>query len=307
MSKGLISIFALPQEIDALHLTLYNLKRNSVNLKNLPGSHEFGFDISLCMSEELTDWNKSLLPKEYFHDKFKYMKETLCSWATIESMEIRYTPKILGCVSHRRHSLEYLDKYDFTMWLDTDIFFDDYLLSYILMGVSAINNNTYVITPQVTRQWDTTWDVLVHPDEINKPLNNHLTQDVFEFALNGGENVALDSTMDNFKAAGGWCTVIGNDILKLTGIPKSFGHYGLEDTYVMQCCEIMRHSRDSRSPFIPKQYILKNVLIGENHKYQNNNYLKNLLCLKDRKDEFRQIAHSNFNQEIQNFIKRVYT
>ena len=59
--KGIITIFALPQELEDLALTLYNLKRNSIYLD--PDT-QYKIDITMCLSDELTDWSKTKLPKE---------------------------------------------------------------------------------------------------------------------------------------------------------------------------------------------------------------------------------------------------
>jgi hypothetical protein len=299
MAKGLISIFALPHEIDNLQTTLYNLRRNYA----ITTGHEFGFDITLCLSDELTDWKYSL-PKSYFEDKFKQITDKLCDWATPESIKIEYGNSILGCVSQRRHSLKYLNKYDFTMWLDNDMFFNDYLLSYVGTSVNMLLESGmeyFVLTPQITRQWDDSWDVIVNKNLLNRQLNDNLTADVFDLGLTPFGNVGL-RPIENFKAAGGWCTVISNDLLELTGIPESFGHYGLEDTYVLVCADLLRRmGRKER----PQQFVIDNLVVGENHKYQTYEYLKNQIKSIDKKDEFRQIATQHFNEEVNKFIQRM--
>jgi hypothetical protein len=265
--------------------------------------HEFGFDITLCLSDELTDWEFSL-PKSYFEDKFKQITDKLCDWATPESIKIEYGNSILGCVSQRRHSLKYLNKYDFTLWLDNDMFFNDYLLSYIGASVDALLSNNvehYVLTPQITRQWDDSWDIIVNKNLLDRQLNDNLTADVFDLGLTSFGDVGL-RPIENFKAAGGWCTVISNDLLELTGIPESFGHYGLEDTYVLICADLLRRmGRKER----PQQFVIDNLVVGENHKYQTYEYLKNQIKSIDKKDEFRQIATQHFNQEVNKFIQRM--
>jgi len=299
MTKGLISIFALPYEIDNLQTTLYNLRRNYAVMSG----NEFGFDITLCLSDELTDWEFSL-PKSYFEDKFKQITDKLCDWATPESIKIEYGTSILGCVSQRRHSLKFLDKYDFTLWLDNDMFFNDYLLSYVAESVKMLKENNieyYVITPQITRQWDNTWDVLVNQTLLNNPLNHNLTVDVFKLGLSNFGDISLQP-ITGFKGAGGWCTTISNKLLQLTGIPDSLGHYGLEDTYVLACADVLyKMGRNER----PQQFVLENLVVGENHRQQTNEYLKNKIKSIDKKEEFRTIATNNFNVEMHKFIQRM--
>ena len=301
MAKGLISIFTLPHEIDNFQTTLYNLRRNYAMTS---GRHEFGFDITLCLSDELTDWNNSQLPREYFANKYQQIVNSLCDWATLESIKIEYGNTILGCVSQRRNSLKFINKYDFTMWLDNDMFFNDYLLSYVGTSVNILLENGteyFVLTPQITRQWDESWDVIVNKDLLNRQLNDNLTADMFDLGLTPVGNVGL-RPIDNFKAAGGWCTTISNDLLELTGIPESFGHYGLEDTYVLVCADLLRRMGRNENP---RQFVMENLIVGENHRYQTSEYLKNQIKSIDKKDEFRQIATRNFNIEIEKFVQRM--
>ena len=301
MSTGLISIFTLPHEIDALHLILYNLRRNGVYLS--PES-KMGLDITLCLSDYMTDWDKSLLPKEYFSDKFSQIIDTLCVWSdwiNIENVNIEYGTDILGCVSQRRHSLKYLDKYDFTMWLDTDLFFGDKLLAYMASSVDALlasGIDHYIITPQVTRQWDASWDPIVNEHLIHHEINHtDTTADIFELGLSDFGEIELEP-LNTFKAAGGWATVISNKLLKITGIPDSFGHYGMEDTYVLNCSShLSLHSKTIR----PKQFVLKNFVMGENRKQHATEYLKKCVASIDRKNEFRIIANQNFSNELKKF------
>ena len=295
--KGLISIFTLPHEIDMLHTTLYNLRRNSVHLRE---TDIFGFDITLCLSDELTDWNKSL-SKSYFEDKFFEMTNALCDWAIPQNINIEYGTDILGCVSQRRHSLKYTKQYDFTVWLDNDLMFNDYLLSYISLSAETIHKNTeyYIITPQITRQWDTSWDVLVNSKLLNEPFYANRTADVFNLTLSNTEDVSLKK-IDTFKFAGGWGTVISNGLLDTVGIPASLGHYGLEDTYVMQCSHMLRNVG-----YNVAQFVIDNMLACENHRYAHNRYLSSNVSSIYRKEEYLATANKNFRNELKIFNDRI--
>lgn len=292
MVKGLISIFVLPQEIDNLHLTLYNLRRNA---EYLPDNVQYAFDITLCLSDELTNWSQSQLPKEYFTDKFSSIIK-LCEWTQGNNFRVEMGNEILGCVSQRRHTLKYSDDYDFTMWLDNDLFFGDKFLGYVGHAVNALNKEYYVITPQVTRQWDTSWDVLVNTKLLTRELNDNLTANVFELGLQELGPISL-KPIRGFKAAGGWGTIISNKLLKLIGIPESLGHYGLEDTYVLTCAEMLQSSQKVDI----LQVVLDNILVCENHSGQDTTYLKRMVKGIDKKDYFRQIATQNFHTELERF------
>lgn len=147
----------------------------------LPHDIEMDIDLTFCMSKELTDWEATKLPQQYFLEKFRSLTP-LWDWATSPRIHIEFDTGILGCVSHRRWSLERADQYDFTVWLDTDVFFKDTTLLYAASSVKAmIDNNidTFIITPEFVKQWDTTWDIVVNKNFRNHKLDYELEADIF--------------------------------------------------------------------------------------------------------------------------------
>ena len=75
--KGIISIFVMPQELEDLALTLDRLKRNSVYLD---GSTKYKVDITMSLSNELTDWESSKLPKEYIKERTQELCQKYLDW-----------------------------------------------------------------------------------------------------------------------------------------------------------------------------------------------------------------------------------
>jgi hypothetical protein len=102
--------------------------------------------------------------------------------------------------------------------------------------------------------------------------------------------------IQTFKFAGGWFTLISKNLLDRIGVPESFGHYGLEDTFIMVCSMLMQRNNE-----VVSQFVLENLLVGENHKNRTNKTIKNYIKSIDRKEEFKKIAHSNWENEINKF------
>jgi hypothetical protein len=288
--KGIISIFTMPQEIDDLALTLERLKRNSAYIDN---SIQYKVDLTMCLSDELTDWENSKLPKEYFKDRAVEMCEKYLDWCL---WDLNWdNPNILGCVSQRRFSLKNNPDADFFIWLDCDIVFKDTTLYYASSAYQMINNagmDMFVITPQFVKQWDNTWDVVVNKKYLNEPINYHLNCNIYEEGLPQMEEVNV-TQINQIKFAGGWFTLITKPLLNKLGIPESFGHYGLEDTFIMFGSSILNQRGENIS-----QFVLENLIVGENHTNRPTQSIKKYLSLKDRKEEFKKIAHSNFEIEL---------
>ena len=293
--KGVITIFALPQELEDLALTLYNLKRNSIYLDP---NHQYKIDITMCLSDELTNWTETKLPKEYIQERTTELVTKFLDWC---EWELLWGEEILGCVSQRRHSLNLHQDADFFIWLDCDFIFKDTTLSYMTQAYQTIkesNVNLFVLTPQFVKQWDNTWDVVVNDRFLSYPIDYELVADVYKDTLPDVGEINL-KTIPTFKFAGGWFTLISKDLLSKTDVPESLGHYGLEDTFVIECCNILRNQ--GTEVF---QFVLENHIIGESYTHRPNETIKKYISSISKKDEFTKIAHINFPIELNKFYER---
>ena len=79
------------------------------------------------------------------------------------------------------------------------------------------------------------------------------------------------------------------ELLDKVTVPDSFGHYGLEDTYIMWWCE---HHKEGI------QFKIKNLVVCENYKYRNNKHLTDFVAGIDRREEFKKIAEAGCNSEM---------
>jgi len=294
--KGIISIFAMPQELEDLALTLNMLKRNSIYLDN---SVEYKVEITMCLSNKLTDWDNSKLPKEYIKERTEELVSIFLDWCEYKLMW--GDENILGCVSQRRYSLHNNLDADFFIWLDCDFIFKDSTLSYMTQAYKTIkesNINLFLLTPQFVKQWDTSWDIIVNKKFMNKQLMYHESADVYEDIMCEYGDIKIKQ-IDTFKFAGGWFTLISKELLSLIDIPQSLGHYGLEDTFVMECSKILINKNIHVS-----QFILENLIIGESYIHRPNKTIKKYISNISKKDEFIKIAHLNFPIEIKKFYER---
>jgi hypothetical protein len=296
--KGVITIFALPQELEDLALTLYNLKRNSIYLDN---SVSYKIDITMCLSDELTNWPETKLPKEYIQERTTELATKFLDWC---EWGLNWGEDILGCVSQRRYSLNHHPDADFFIWLDCDFIFKDTTLSYMTQAYQTIkesNIDLFVLTPQFVKQWDNTWDVLVNKAFLNHPIDYELVADVYKDTLPDIGEIEV-KPIPTFKFAGGWFTLITKDLLSKTGVPESLGHYGLEDTFVIECCNILRNQ--GIEVF---QFILENHIIGESYTHRPNETIKKYISNISKKEEFTKIAHTNFPIELNKFYENIKT
>ena len=81
-----ILLHILPREIDELDRICDHLHRSSFFLEK---NDKINLDITLNLSDQFTNWDKSLLPKEFFIEKFKSI-EIKSDWTHQNIFELNY-------------------------------------------------------------------------------------------------------------------------------------------------------------------------------------------------------------------------
>jgi len=290
----------LPYEIDELENTLNQLRRASYYLS---GNNEWELDVSLGLSDTLVNWDTSRIPKEYFTDRFVNLAKSI-DWCKgnfyVSSDDIN------GCVSQRRYSLNKHTDADYFIWLDTDIIFDERTLSYLETSMDVAKNITpySIITPEIVRVWDNTWDCIVNEQFLNKPLDYQKTNDPYqdsgikgEISIESVNNV--NSPQSRFKFAGGWMTCLSAELVRKIGVPEGLGHYGYEDTFIMMVSELLTRSNTINI----QQLKIKNLVVCENYKYRDNSFYKSFLSVNDKRQEYLEVSENFAETEIKNLQK----
>ena len=290
----------MPYEIDELENTLNQLRRASYYLS---GNNEWELDVSLGLSDTLVNWDTSRIPKEYFADRFVNLAKSI-DWCKgnfyVSSDDIN------GCVSQRRYSLNKHTDADYFIWLDTDIIFDERTLSYLETSMDVAKNITSysIITPEIVRVWDNTWDCIVNEQFLNKPLDYQKTNDPYkdsgikgEISIESVNNV--NSPQSRFKFAGGWMTCLSAELIRKIGVPEGLGHYGYEDTFIMIVSELLTRSNTINI----QQLKIKNLVVCENYKYRDNSFYKSFLSVNDKRQEYLEVSGNFAETEIKNLQK----
>jgi len=292
--KIVITTFVTPNELDDLERVLIELNRSSKYIKG----DNYEFSISMSISDYLINWEESLVDKEFFIHKFNKLKK-LTDWASNSTFQIR--EDIMGALQAKRIAHKEFTHATHFIWLDTDIVFDEMGLAYLENGINTIESNNiekYIITPEVVKYWDTTWDCIVNENYLDKELDYCKTCNPFtESGVKG--DVSVESVSNNvygqpqFKFGAGWLVVVSKYLLDSIPLPESMGAYGPDDTFLMWGMEKLKRRGEDIY-----QFKLKNYVVCENFYYRNQSEYDLLIKRINRKDEFLQIAHSVFNSEI---------
>jgi hypothetical protein len=289
--KTQIVIHLLPQEIDWFEWQIKQLKQGSYYLEE---DDNVIMDVTLNLN--LVNWEESQFPKQFFIDKFNQI-EKLCDWCETRFI-IDKENKCLGCDDKRREAIRSTTA-DNILYLDSDLIFKPELLKYMMDSAKAIPNEYYIISPQIMKLWDNSWDCLVNSNYLNlPPSQEYKNADPYLVILTQSTEISV-KPINQFKFGGGWFNLLSTKLLKLTDMPDSFGPYGVDDTYVMICCDAMK-----QKGYNVQQYVLEGMIVAENMKYRWNPY-NSLLYLVNKQDEFRKQAEGNLNNELQKFINRI--
>ena len=305
-TKTQIVMHIMPEEI-----TQYERVANHLQLSSqyLDESDQVCFYSTLNLSPELYDWEKSNIDKSKIIEDFNNINNKYFSWCE-STFNIIEDNSILGTTDQKRHIIKNSDSLiGQFIFLDSDIYFHEFTLKYLLNASKNIKEYFYIITPQTVKLWDDTWDVLTHKNFLEEECgfekkfdpNLVLTQEI--------NDVFLDKT-NKYKFGCGWFVLYSRAFLEYVSIPDSFGPYGPEDTFWMFVADILEKSYpqkhiaetqiDTKIFNYISQYILNGLYIAEDYKYRPKKY-ENILYKIDQKASYREQAERNFIDEVKKF------
>ncbi len=295
MEKTKIVYYAFPFHIDMIERTIFQLKRAS-NYSNT--KKYLCLDIVLDISNENFEWDKCSIPKQFFIDKFKYL-EKYCDFCLDVNFRVDNTLKSSG--AHQRQILEENNGEYNLIWLDPDIYFPVEILYVLENAVSSIERKTltYMITPQVAKFWDPSWNVISNDKYINSSINFD-DINVFELDSCNVEDVGIIENY-NHKFAGGWFNFHSKELTKLMKLPESVGIFHHIDLFQQEKFKIL----NQKGYDIP-QYILKNCVLLEDRKYYHkNDFWTKYIPLKKGSSGYSQDSNKIL-QEVNKELTKLY-
>lgn len=287
-----IKYHIMPWEIDYALSTFSQLKKASYYLNP---EDKIYIDTALNLSSYVINWEESKLPKDFFIEKYKTIS-TLLDWSEHKSF-IYQENELWGHLDLERNQIE--PHIDYYISICPDMYFHEHLLYYIIEAAKSIKDEYFVITPQIYKMWDNTWDHLTHPKFQDIPYDQWDKGDVFDIIHlmnNNSESIELKEIHD-FKWAGWFDLYSKSYIEKLVPIMDDWKGYGPWDFFGMIVCN---HAR--KEGINIKEYILENQIIFEQSTgpLKNNNfstYYKNFLKLNDIPNQ-RKIFESKFGEYL---------
>ena len=285
-----IVLHSLPTELDQVFWIIDQLKRSSkyVNPSN------FILDFTLNVSDEDVNWDNSLINRQFCIDRFNSFFEKS---PFINQNKISFTQT--GCNTVRRNAIRNNDQTTHIAYLDTDLIFPETILYYIEQAINEIQSEYYIITPQIFQLWDSSWDVISHPDYRNVPRDNkQWLQNPYQVFEHEPQDVKLLKS-PYIKFGGGWFNIFSKKLLELIDIPDSLGHYGLDDTFVAESANILKNNN-----YDIEQYIINDIIVKEDRVYRTYSMNK-FISLNQNQNKMRNNSQKSYNFEVQKFKNRV--
>jgi hypothetical protein len=288
----------MPWEIDYALLTFTQLKKSKYYLQP-----EISVTIksALNLSSYLIDWDNSKLPKEYFIEKYKTLSILLKDYQ--HDTFIYEGNKIWGHLDLQRNAIE--QKTDYYINICPDMYFSEYLLNYLSLAAQSISNKYFVLTPQICRMWDQSWEILTHPKfAVGPHYGWEKTTDIFDVdhhLRTSGEEIEI-TPIDQVKWAG-WFDLYSKDFYEnIIRIPEEWKGYGGHDSYSLIISNYIKHIGLDFQQYRLDGQIIFEYSVGplrtdEIHGFSN--YYKNLLVRKDVSEQ-----REEFDKNLPIFIEK---
>jgi len=286
----------MPWEIDYALLTFIQLKKSKYHLGD---NINITIETVLNLSNYIIDWDKSQLPKEFFIQKYNDISQLLVDYK--HNKRIYDGGDLYGHLDLQKECIS--PEIDYYIGVCPDIYFSETLLFYLIEGIKSIKNKYFVLTPQISKLWDGTWDEITNNKFQEIDYSKWDESDIFDIRniskQSEGEKTLYTTTNNKWA---GWFDVYNKAFFEeLCPVLPEMKGYGPWDWASM-----IKVEQDKKRGIDFKQYVLENEVIFEYSVGALKNkgfslYYKNFIKLKDIPNQ-RQEFEKNMNKHIQKWM-----
>lgn len=295
----------MPWDIDYALLVFDKLKSSSYFLNN---EDKIYVDSFLNLSHDIIDWNSSTLPKEYFIKKYKVLDDLIKN-TFIHKPFIYDKEGIYGHLDSQKSIVE--SHIDYYIGLCPDVNFQEHLLYYLIESAKQIKDKYFILTPQIFKSWDSSWDLLVNKNFQHIDYTQCIDIDIHEIRYSCSDlDTPIITPLPSFKFAG-WFDLYNKNLYeKLIPTLEEWKGYGPWDLYAMNVCNIAKSKKVNVN-----QYVLENQVIWfqdtgcwkNEEEYGGDGKLrlvyKDFLPLKLGRQEQRSYIDQNLNHYLTQWVE----
>jgi hypothetical protein len=291
----------MPWELDFAILSFTQLKKSKYYLSK---DDNIYIDVTLNLSSYLIDWKNTEIPKNFFIEKFNSLQPLLNDYKC--KFKIYDGNELYGGLDTMRESTEnHIDHY---MTLNPDMYFSEHLLYCNIQFSKKITNKFFVISSQIPKLWDYTWDIISNSNYNHIPYKDHKKIDVYDvrnYMKTNNLEIKL-YPINTFKFAG-WMDLFNKNMWENFMVKKEWNGYGGCDFYAMLLSNFAKNNGVDI-----QQYIIENQITTE-YKYGSmcetgyTQYYKKFLKLKEipnQRESFDSKMNEYLNSGIKNLIDK---
>ena len=298
--KVKITYHIMPWEIDFALISFLQLKKSKyyidpqVNVK---------ITAVLNMSDYLINWESTKLPKELFKQKFKDLGVLL--------KDYEYDPIVIegpeqyGILDMQKNSYE--PDVDYYINITQDMYFSETLLSNLIEAAKLVKNKYFVITPEIYKMWDSSWDEITNKKYLHIPYDQWDKADIFDIRHDlktSNQELCLCSTKNS---KWGWWLDLYNKAFyeDFAPVQEDMKGYGAWDWYTLILTE---YTKTRGADF--QQYVLRGQTIFEYpivplKERGFTGYYKDYFYIKVNALDQRKIFESNMERYLNEGIKQL--
>ena len=298
--KVKITYHIMPWEIDFALISFMQLKKSKYYI-----DPEVNVKITavLNMSDYLINWDNTKLPKELFKQKFKDLGALL--------IDYEYEPiiiegdKLYGILDMQKTSYE--PDVDYYINITQDMYFSETLLASMIEATKYIKNKYFVITPEIYKMWDHTWDEITNEKYLNVPYEDWSKADIFDIRYDLKTDSGEMSLYPTQRSKWAWWLDLYSKAFyeDFAPVQEDMVGYGAWDWYTLMLTE---HAKSKGADF--QQYVLKGQTIfeypiGPLKSRGFTGYYKDYFDIKVGANEQRKIFESKMQQYLNYGIEQL--
>lgn len=294
-----ITYHAMGWELDYCLQTFTQLKKSKYYLS---GEDNIEINPVLNLSSYIFDWEKSKLSKDLLKSRFNQYLKLLKDYKV--TAQIYEGDELYGHLDHQREAIS--SEVDFYIHICPDMYFGEQLLASMIASSKQIKNKYFVITPEIHKLWDQTWDEITDKDYLDVPYEDWNKVDVFDIRAKNKlqqRDITLDQTYKSKWA--GWFDLYNKEFYEqMIPVHDDWHGYGPGDTYGMIISDFAKSKGADFQQYILEGQLIFEYPIGPLKERDFTKYYKDLIVLNNIPNQ-RQAFESNFNTYIQKGIKQL--
>jgi hypothetical protein len=286
----------MPWDIDYAHLWFTQLKKSSYYLNQ--EEDKVVLDVRLNLTSYLIDWDKSKLPKEFFINKFLQLINIVKDTYEV-NYEIYEGNELYGHLDQQKDIKDITT--DFYISICPDMYFSEHVLALLINSSKQIKNKYFVLTTEIHKMWDHTWDEITNQEYMDVPYNKWNQADIYNIRANiksQEKDITLEPTQRSKWA--GWCDLYNKAMYEeLCPLQDEWKGYGPYDWYSLMLTEFVKQKGVDFQQYVLRGQTAFEYSIGPLLDGGFSKYYKDLLVLKDVPNQ-RQV----FESKMQDYLSK---